>query len=92
MEILRLTLKREYFDRIASGEKRFEYRNVKPYWTKRLKDRKFDLILFRNGYHADAPEMEVEWRGMSREGRDYKIRLGRIRKIVRWKKPKKVSS
>jgi hypothetical protein len=34
--ILHLTLKKKYFDMIASGVKKEEYREVKPYWISRL--------------------------------------------------------
>lgn len=30
-------LKKEWYEKIRSGEKTVEYREVKPYWTKRLK-------------------------------------------------------
>jgi hypothetical protein len=33
---LHLNLKKKWFDMIASGEKKEEYRNLTPYWTKRL--------------------------------------------------------
>lgn len=36
MKILHLTLKKKWFDMIASGDKKEEYREVKPYWVKRL--------------------------------------------------------
>ncbi len=36
MKVLHLTLKRQYFDMIASGEKPEEYRAIKPYWVDRL--------------------------------------------------------
>jgi len=36
MKILHLTLKKKWFDMIASGEKPEEYREMKPYWIKRL--------------------------------------------------------
>lgn len=36
MAILHLTLKKKWFDMIASGEKKEEYREVKMYWWKRL--------------------------------------------------------
>ena len=53
MKILHLTLHRKWFDEILNGTKKIEYRNIKPYWTKRLSDsgkpKKFDEILFRNG-------------------------------------------
>lgn len=35
--ILRLSLKKVWFDLINSGVKKEEYRDIKPYWTKRLK-------------------------------------------------------
>ena len=34
--VLYLTLKKKWFDMIASGEKREEYREIKEYWLKRL--------------------------------------------------------
>lgn len=36
MSILHLNLKKKWFDMILSREKREEYREVKPYWIKRL--------------------------------------------------------
>lgn len=62
MRILHLTLKKKWFDMIASGEKREEYRELKPYWHKRLmgKGKTYDAIKFRNGYSKDSPTMVVE--------------------------------
>lgn len=34
--VLHLVLKKKWFDMIASGEKREEYRDAKPYWETRL--------------------------------------------------------
>jgi hypothetical protein len=89
-EILHLNLHREFFAAIASKQKRIEYRKQSPYWRKRLENRKYDMILFRNGYAKDAPEMQVEFRGLRRYGTGrtarYAIRLGRILKIKRWPK------
>lgn len=70
MKTLNLTLKRKWFDMIASGEKREEYREVKPYWIRRftLKAiifKSFDTITFRNGYAKDAPTMVVECEGIT---------------------------
>lgn len=62
MRVLHLTLKREWFDMIASGQKREEYREMKPYWHKRLNKERFDAIHFRNGYSRDARAMTVELR------------------------------
>ena len=59
MRILHLTLKKKWFDLIASGEKREEYREIKPYWNKRL-NKHYDAIKFRNGYSKGAPELIIE--------------------------------
>ena len=60
MKILHLTLQRQWFDMILSGQKREEYREMKPYWNLRLGKTRYDLIKFRNGYHLTSPTMLVE--------------------------------
>jgi len=62
LRLLHLTLERQWFDMIASGVKRDEYREIKPHWDVRLKDamERFDAIMFRNGYQPDARWMVVE--------------------------------
>lgn len=50
---LKLPLKKEWWNKISKGEKTHEYREVKPYWTKRIycgKMQKVHSILFRLGY------------------------------------------
>ncbi len=37
MKTIDLVLKAEWYDMIASGEKREEYREIKPYWEKRMR-------------------------------------------------------
>ena len=59
MKILHLTLKKKWFDMIASGEKTEEYREIKAYWANRL-NKKFDLVRFRNGYSKNAPVLTVK--------------------------------
>lgn len=65
---------------IASGEKKEEYREVKPYWTLRLLTleddenpedleaysyKSFDVVRFKNGYARNAPVMDVECLGIA---------------------------
>ena len=87
--ILHLNLHREFFSQIAAGTKRTEYRSQTPYWKKRLENRQYDAIQFRNGYATKAPEMQVEFLGVRRIKKDgknvYAIRLGKILKIKRWR-------
>ena len=65
MRVLHLTLKKQWFDMIAIGEKGEEYREIKPYWMKRIEGREYDVVQFRNGYAKDAPKMTVEYNGYS---------------------------
>ena len=58
MKILHLTLKRKWFDMIADGIKREEYREIKPYWNRRL-NQHFDIVRFKNGY-GKVPALDVE--------------------------------
>ena len=83
--VLHLRLEREWFDDIAEGRKRHEYRAYKEYWKKRLEGKEFDIVRFRNGYAADAPEMDVEFVGVERKGKNYVIRLGQVLKKKRWR-------
>jgi len=79
--ILHLTLLKKWFDLIASGGKTKEFRDIKPYWTKRLLGKNFDEIYFKNGYSKNAPFMRVEWKGMKKENGKYVILLGKVLEI-----------
>ena len=89
MKVLHLTLEKKWFDMIASGKKREEYRTIKPYWHKRLLNKSYDAIQFRNGYQRNAPTMLVELRellsglgiiewGAPEKESVYILRLGKI--------------
>ena len=66
MKIIRLTLKKKWFDMILSGEKEEEYRENKPYWRSQFLNRddyswkKFDAVLFRDGYRPGCRTMLVK--------------------------------
>ena len=80
MKILHLNLYRKYFDAILNGTKTIEYRDITPYWSKRLESRHYDVIKFRNGYAKIAPEMVVEYKGMGIDDGRYAIQfqLGKV--------------
>lgn len=68
-KVLYLTLKKQYFDEIKAGKKTSEFRVYKESWIKRLTNpdgtfKHYDLILFQNGYHTNAPQMLVEFKGI----------------------------
>lgn len=81
--ILSLTLMKEWFDQIEAGTKTIEYREIKPYWTKRLIDDsgnsiQYDYVFFRNGYAPDCRKMKVEYRGLKTGKKEYEILLGKV--------------
>jgi len=41
---LHLTLTKNWFDLILSGEKKEEYREIKPYWEKLLMGKTYDKV------------------------------------------------
>ena len=81
MKILHLTLHRKYYDEILSGIKTIEFRKIKPYWERRLDNRKYDYIHFVNGYGKDKPWMDVELIRIEKEDvyyEEYKLHLGKV--------------
>lgn len=88
-----MTLKKEWFDLIAQGKKKEEYREQKMYWITRLVDlekkefRHFDEIYFKNGYKKESPLIIVEWKGISTglrvfEGEEKEVFIIKIGKIL----------
>lgn len=61
--MLTLPIKRKWFDMIVSGEKKEEYREIKPYWTSRILRYGYAGIKFvvriKNGYQIDAPYADL---------------------------------
>lgn len=91
MKILHLTLNKKWFDMILSGDKKEEYREIKPYWQKRLMiiSPAYTHVKFTNGYGKNRPSFIVELKfistGYGRESwgaqdgiRYYCLRLGEI--------------
>lgn len=80
--VLVLTLFRQWFDAIATGKKRREYRARTEYWKRRLIGREYDEVHFTNGYGKHRPWMRVRFIGITMDrwqGKDvYAIRLGAI--------------
>jgi len=63
---LHLPLKGIYFDLIKSGEKVEEYRQVTPFWAKRIEGREYDQIELAKGYppKSDTSRRLIRpWRG-----------------------------
>lgn len=78
MVLLQLNLHREFFRAILEGTKKVEYRAKTAYWQKRLKNKKYTHIRFRNGYLKVAPEMIVELKRIRETDDEYQLHLGQI--------------
>ncbi len=57
--MLTLPIKRVWFDMIASGIKKEEYRDIKPYYDSRFQSINEPFVMrFRAGYSANSPLMQ----------------------------------
>lgn len=63
--MLILPIKKKWFDMITNGEKKEEYRDLKPYYHTRIKNifgfdykNKQVEIVFRNGYGHSSPSVK----------------------------------
>lgn len=65
-----LHVRKEYFDLIRLGDKRYEYRKYSPYWRKRLHDVSYDVVEICLGYPTagdDSRRMLFRWKGWSKK-------------------------
>jgi hypothetical protein len=87
METLTMNIKREFFAAIVDGSKRIEYREMSPYWERRIEPLKppFKLRLL-NGMTHPVPEAVVVVTRVTRhrEYREYRLHLGRVLTVRRW--------
>jgi hypothetical protein len=60
---LKLVLKAKWFKMIASGEKREDYREIKPYYDSRLKN-KPEYVGFQLGYRKNCSKMTFRIQGV----------------------------
>lgn len=75
--MLTLPIKKKWFDMILSGEKKEEYREIKPYYDVRFRNvwgypaywNKPQRVMFRNGYSKDSSAVIVDCRLSIRTGR-----------------------
>ena len=81
---------KKYFDAIFDGTKTIEYRKKTDYWKKRIENREYDYIQFRNGYAKKAPTMLVEYSGyeigFNGIGEEYQIKIGKIIEVKNYGK------
>ena len=90
--MLVLPIKKKWFDMIKSGEKKEEYREIKPYYTSRF--RKYDVradyynpideIIFRNGYSKNSPSIKCKCEiSMDYGNPEWGARIGEIYYVLK---------
>lgn len=62
MGTLKLVLKKKWYDMIASGQKKEEYREITDYWIKRISGKEYKFVTFYLGYAKNRPSMTYEMR------------------------------
>jgi len=81
------TIKRSWLAEIIAGTKKIEYREIKPYWTKRLKTFTvpFELHLV-NGVNPPVPEVTVLIHKitMNRRERLYEFHIKKVLGFKHW--------
>lgn len=68
--MLILPIKRKWFNMILSGEKREEYREMKPYWEIRLRNY-FGWTMEYKGYHTTVHYQDGIWFGKLEDLKDF---------------------
>ncbi len=59
MRVLRLNLKRKWWQQIRDGKKHCEMRRVTPYWKKRIGGKCFDVVELCDGYPKRGDKSRV---------------------------------
>jgi hypothetical protein len=91
LDVITTTIEREWLAQIVARTKRVEYREIKPYWTSRLRkvSTPFRLVL-RNGMSPPIPVVTVRIDRVTpspkrrpRKG-TYALHIGRVLKVEHW--------
>lgn len=79
MDRITTTIKREWLAKIVAGTKKIEYREVKPYWDRRLSGlRPPFAVRLINGMSRDAPEATIVVRRVDVRAGMYRLHIDRV--------------
>lgn len=60
--ILRLPVNTNWYNLILSGELTHDYREIKPFWIKRLENKEYDIVEFYHRFSKLTPiRYKFEW-------------------------------
>ena len=84
-----ISIEREWLAKIIAGTKKIEYRQIKPYWTKRFAKVSvpFELRLL-NGMNPPVPEVTVLVDRITKDRRagEYRLHIKRVLNYTHWDK------
>jgi hypothetical protein len=81
-DVLKLTVKKEWFDLMVTGEKTIEIRNPSKWIMSRLKNKLYNHIQFTNGYRTDSPKFIAEYMGYGTEVKETKHQFSNGSSII----------
>jgi hypothetical protein len=81
------TIEREWLAQIIAGTKKIEYRQIKPYWTKRFAKVSvpFELRLL-NGMNPPVPEVTVLIHRITKGTGEYRLHIKKVLGFKHWDK------
>jgi hypothetical protein len=83
------TIERQWLAEIIAGTKKIEYRQIKPYWTKRCArvSAPFELCLL-NGMNPPVPEVTVLIHRITKNhrAREYRLHIKKVLNYKHWDK------
>lgn len=95
-DTLLLRLKRKWFDAIAAGFKKAEYRKCTEYWRSRIEKQSHSSICFINGYGQMRPSLLVQYLGwdtqMVNGDLHYVLKLGNVMRMENYRLPAQLPS
>jgi hypothetical protein len=84
------TIERQWLVEIIAGTKKIEYRQIKPYWTKRFGKVSvpFELRLL-NGMNPPVPEVTVLIHKITRRAGEFRLHIRKVLEFKHWDKRRK---
>lgn len=62
MKVLRLPVNEYWYRLIKGGVLTFDYREIKPYWTRRLEDKSYDVVEFYHRFKKDIIPLKYKFK------------------------------
>src|SRR5436190_9491960 len=87
MDKITTTIQRQWLREIAARRKRIEYREIKPYWSRRFSKVNVPFALrMINGMDRKAPEITVLIRRIRKNSRSgyFELHIGKILDLRYW--------